>query len=115
MHFERLSKQTESVNKAKRELQAQLSQQIKKTAQAEKEKLRAMTLAGKEQVFCRAAEKAARAAEKGASAAERRAEAAVAKADTLRKAIDAERKAASRETKARDQRASVAADDIEDG
>ncbi len=58
---------TESVNKAMRELQAQLSQQIKKTAQAEKEKLRAMTLAGKEQVFRRAAEKAARAADLAAA------------------------------------------------
>jgi hypothetical protein len=77
------------------ELQAQLSQQIKKTSQTEKEKTHATTLAGEEQVIHRAAEKAARAAEKNASAAEGPAEAALAKADTLRKAANAQRKAGS--------------------
>ncbi len=77
-------------------LQAQLAQQVKKTAQAEKDKMSAMTLAGQEQGIRRAAEKAAKAAERAARTAERRAEAAVAKTDTVRKAADAQRQAAIR-------------------
>ena len=46
------------LSKQMTELQAQLAQQVKKTAQAEKDKTRAITLAGQEQGIRRAAEKA---------------------------------------------------------
>jgi hypothetical protein len=91
-------------------LSRQLSQQIMETHQSDKEKTRALTLAGEQGQIRTAAEQAASAARKAAEAAERRCRAAVAKADTLRKSNDALRKMVSRVKMARDQRVSVSAD-----